>query len=42
MMYQNKEVLFPLNDQFVTSIDKKSKIIHVDLPEGLLDIYLSN
>ncbi len=42
MMYQNKEVLFPLNDQFVTSINKKSKIINVDLPEGLLDIYLSN
>ncbi len=42
MMYQNKEVLFPLNEQFVTAIDKKSKKIHVDLPEGLLDIYLSN
>ena len=41
MMYQNKEVLFPLNDQFVTSINKKSKIINVDLPVWLLDIYLS-
>lgn len=40
--YQNKEVLFPLNDQFVTAIDKKSKTIHVDLPDGLIDIYLSN
>lgn len=42
MMYQNKEVLFPLNDQFVTSIDKKSKTIHVDLPDGLIELYLSN
>jgi 16S rRNA processing protein RimM len=42
MMYQNKEVLFPLNDQFVTSIDKKNKTIHVNLPDGLIDLYLSN
>lgn len=42
MLYQNKEVLFPLNDQFVTSINKKNKIINVDLPDGLIDLYLSN
>lgn len=42
MVYQNKEVLFPLNDQFVTSINKKNKIINVDLPDGLIDLYLSN
>ncbi len=42
VIYQNKEVLFPLNNQFVTSIDKKNKIIHVDLPDGLIDLYLSN
>lgn len=42
MLFQNKDVLFPLNDQFVTSIDKKNKIIHVDLPDGLIELYLSN
>ncbi len=42
MLYQNKEVLFPLNEQFVTSINKKSKIINVDLPDGLIELYLSN
>lgn len=42
MMYQNKEVLFPLNDQFVIGIDKKSKTIHVNLPDGLIELYLSN
>lgn len=40
IIYQNKEVLFPLNNQFVTSIDKKNKIIRVDLPDGLIDLYL--
>lgn len=42
MLFQNKDVLFPLNEQFVTSIDKKNKIIHVDLPDGLIELYLSN
>ena len=42
MLYKNKEVLFPLNEQFVTSINKKSKIINVDLPDGLIELYLSN
>ncbi len=40
MQYQNKEVLFPINVQFVKQIDKVSKTLHVNLPEGLLDIYL--
>lgn len=42
MMYHNKEVLFPLNEQFLLEIDKKSKTIHVNLPDGLIDLYLSN
>lgn len=38
--YQNKEVLFPLNEQIITGIDEVKGIVMVDLPEGLLDIYL--
>jgi 16S rRNA processing protein RimM len=41
MVYQNKEVLFPINDQFVKSIDQAAKKILVELPDGLLAIYLS-
>ena len=41
MVYQNKEVLFPINDQFVKSIDQEAKKILVELPDGLLAIYLS-
>ena len=41
MVYQNKEVLFPINEQFVKSIDQAAKKIMVELPDGLLAIYLS-
>jgi 16S rRNA processing protein RimM len=33
------EVLIPLHQETITRIDKKKKLVHVDLPEGLLDIY---
>jgi len=36
----NKEVLFPLADDFILSVDDEKKEIHLDLPEGLLDVYL--
>ncbi|MCY7410751.1 MAG: ribosome maturation factor RimM [Chitinophagales bacterium] len=35
-----KEVLFPWNEEVILKIDKKKKEINVQLPEGLLDIYL--
>ena len=38
----NKEVLIPLHEQTLIKIDRKKKEIHVTLPEGLLEIYLSN
>ncbi len=40
--YQNKEVLFPLNDDMIVEIDEDGKTLLVDLPEGLLDLYLNN
>lgn len=33
------EILVPFQDQFVTKVDKKSKEIHITLPEGYLEIY---
>lgn len=38
--YKNSEVLFPLNGEIIKSIDVVTGRIMVDLPEGLLDIYL--
>lgn len=38
--YKNQEVLFPLNESIIKSIDVVKGIVIVDLPEGLLDVYL--
>ena len=38
--YKNCEVLFPLNEEIIMSIDVVKEILLVNLPEGLLDIYL--
>ena len=38
VFYQNKEILLPLNDYLIESIDEDSKTIVVNLPEGLLDL----
>jgi len=40
--YQNKEIMFPLNEDMIVEIDEDEETILVDLPEGLLDIYLEN
>lgn len=39
--YQGKEILIPINDQIIRKVDKNNKSISVDLPAGLLDIYLT-
>lgn len=40
VLYKEKEILFPLNDDLIIEIDEDEKTLLVDLPEGLLDIYL--
>ena len=40
LTYKNCEVLFPLNEDIIKGIDVVSELVTVDLPEGLLDIYL--
>lgn len=40
--YLGKEVFIPYRDEVVKTIDSETKQIHVELPEGLLDVYLSN
>jgi 16S rRNA processing protein RimM len=34
----DQEVMIPLNEVFVQSIDKGKRIVHTDLPEGLLSL----
>lgn len=38
IMYQGREVLIPLNEHFISEIDKPGKTVRVDLPEGLLGL----
>lgn len=42
MNYKEKEVLFPLNEDMILEIDLDEETILVDLPEGLLDLYLNS
>lgn len=35
------EILIPMNDEFISKVDKKNNTIFVDTPEGLIDLYLN-
>ena len=37
LKYKNREVLIPLNAQFIRAVDEPNKRVQVDLPDGLLD-----
>ncbi|MBC8753162.1 16S rRNA processing protein RimM [Kordia sp. YSTF-M3] len=34
------EILIPINDAIIKKVDRESKTIHVEAPEGLIDLYL--
>ncbi len=36
---QNHECLLPLVDAFVLQVNKETKVVHTELPDGLLEIY---
>lgn len=42
IIYQGNEALIPIHEESLEKIDKKKKQVHVNLPDGLLDIYASN
>lgn len=35
-----KEILIPINDQFIVKVDRSKKTIYLDVPEGLIELYL--
>ena len=39
--YKGEEILLPINDNTIRSVDKKERCLKVAVPDGLLDIYLS-
>ena len=38
---ESVEILIPINDAIIKKVDRKTKTIHVEAPEGLIDLYLS-
>ena len=41
VMKDGKEILIPIHDDIIRKVDKKSKVLNVKAPEGLIDMYLS-
>ncbi|MEZ4810295.1 MAG: ribosome maturation factor RimM [Allomuricauda sp.] len=37
-----KQLLIPISDDIIAKVDRKSQIIHVNTPEGLVDLYLNS
>ncbi|AFK05338.1 Ribosome maturation factor rimM [Emticicia oligotrophica DSM 17448] len=40
MVYQNKEILIPISDEIVKTVDRDKKELYTSLPQGLLEVYL--
>lgn len=38
--HRNKEVLIPISDDIIVKLDRENNTMYVDLPDGLLDVYL--
>ena len=38
--YNGNEILIPIVDEIVKKIDRKTKTIHIEAPEGLIELYL--
>lgn len=39
--YKFSEIMFPLNEDMIVSIDVEEGELHVNLPDGLIDVYLN-
>ncbi len=37
---EGKEIFIPMIDDFIKRVDRKNKTIHVETPEGLIELYL--
>lgn len=40
ILREDKEIFIPMVDNFIKKVDRKNKIIEVETPEGLIDLYL--
>ena len=42
LFYNEKEVLIPINDDTIVQVDRAGERLFVQMPEGLLDVYLNS
>lgn len=40
VLYKGKEIILPLVDDFIESVDEEAKKLYFNAPEGLIDLYL--
>lgn len=40
LIHQQKEVMFPLSEDLILEIDQENKMLEIEFPDGLLDVYL--
>ncbi|MBE0662591.1 MAG: 16S rRNA processing protein RimM [Bacteroidales bacterium] len=40
VMHGDKEILIPVADEIISKVDKQQRVIHIDAPEGLIEMYL--
>lgn len=38
--HDGTEILIPASQQFITGVDRENKILSIQAPEGLIDVYL--
>lgn len=38
--FNGKEILIPVNDEIIKKVDRESKTLHLETPDGLIDLYL--
>jgi 16S rRNA processing protein RimM len=39
--YNGKEILVPIVDEIIKKIDRRNKVVYIEAPEGLIDLYIS-
>jgi 16S rRNA processing protein RimM len=35
-----KEILIPINDLFIKQVDRENKMLRLEVPKGLIELYL--
>ncbi len=38
----DKEIFIPMIDDFIKKVDRENKVIEVETPQGLIELYLNN